>query len=1055
MAMRDWFQRYRPVQRPAKIVTRSIRSFSFECLESRALMSAMPVSTDFAARADGLLGESAQFSMVDAAASEAPVTLQRRLAADQGDYYFSGSEKTPLWRHPDQFVINVDGTTSIDDAFAALLRADAALANYDIARRFGATTFAISARPGIAGEIDSTTLSRVSGIDWATPLFQYGENGSWLAVNDEVIVALKDGVAPKDFFGAEFASWRRLAGTNDQFVATLAEGAGAVTLGAANRLHQDPRVQWAMPNGYADFQADFTPSDPQYSSQWHLNNTGQTGAKVDADSDLSEAWDATQGNAGVVIAVIDDGVQVNHPDLNIWVNPGEIAGNGLDDDGNGWIDDVNGWNFVEDANPANDNNPNPAHSLDNHGTAVAGVAAAAGNAVGVSGTARNARILPVKVSQGGVFASYDRIAEATYYAAGRTEDGNSTWKAADILNMSFGANGGTTSVPVLDEAIEWATDDGRGGLGATVIASAGNAASGTTQGLSYEAYSVTNIPAGNYIFEWRYEKSAAGSAGLDSAWLANVQFPNGTSQRFDAATMPAGWTTSGTVGWSIMDDPTHAYGTGRYVAKAGTIGNSATSRLRSPSISLAVTGNLMFNSWASSELGLDGLRLYISSNGGANFSQQSFFRSGLPSLQTAVTYPANLAEPIAVGASTDWDYRSMYSQFGSALDVVAPSNGGYAGITTTDRTGSVGYNSGDYTSTFGGTSSSAPMTAGIAALLLTKNPHLTPTQIRNALQNTADKIGGNNGQTAYVSGFNQFYGYGRVNAAAALAAVPTDTLGPRIGNVTIKGSASTHLPFAFNRPDDATDFDGSGIQLRTVPVGGADTISIQFGEHVPNITSSSLTVRALTSGVLAQLATTTPFTYDEASYVATWKFSSPFATDQQLITLSDAVVDAAGNALDGEWTNPFSVSTTNAQVSKFPSGNGSAGGAFKFVFTILPGDANLNNYVEGNDFLIWQQNVGGSNRTFTQADYNGDGLTNNADNTIWQSNSGRHLVDLVFADFNHDGIVDSADLSLLLNNFGQTNASHAQGDVDDDGSVNGMDWLIWQRQSGLSLSWVA
>ncbi len=208
--------------------------------------------------------------------------------------------------------------------------------------------------------------------------------------------------------------------------------------------------------------------------------------------------------------------------------------------------------------------------------------------------------------------------------------------------------------------------------------------------------------------------------------------------------------------------------------------------LRSPTINVTTTGSLTFSYWVSSEAGSDGLRLFASYNGGAFGEAWNF--SGVPLVTSNVSYPASLASTIAVGASTDWDYRSAYSQYGAALDIIAPSNGGYANITTTDRTGSAGYDAtGDYTSTFGGTSAATPLAAGIAALMLSKNWNLTTSQIRMLLRTTADKIGGNNGQTAFADGFNQYYGYGRVNAAAALAATPPELLGDTSFNNVVTG----------------------------------------------------------------------------------------------------------------------------------------------------------------------------------------------------------------------------------------------------------------------------
>ncbi len=1000
---------------------------------------------------------------------------------DLGDHYWSGGEKVSLWRADDEVVISVGSAGESTNAIDALFGDFGLLKDLKVAKELGEGRFILSKKEGASlPSLDLATIKNVAGIEWAAPLFTFGEEGSWFAINNEIIVALNAGTSAAEFFATpEFSGFRPLLGTPDQFVGTLTMGDGLDTLDAANRLHSDPRVAWAAPNGSADFQPAAIPNDSLFSSQWHLNNTSQLGAKADADSDLAEAWNTTTGNTGVVIAVIDDGVQTNHPDLNIFTNSGEIAGNSIDDDGNGWIDDVNGWNFG--AAGLGNNNVNPTHQNENHGTAVAGVAGARGNnAIGVSGSAQNVRILPVKIALDGVLQNFDRIATAVYYAAGRTADGSGTWDAADILNASFGA-GGLTSHPAADAAFNWASTSGRSGLGATTFAAAGNSAAGR-QGSGTEQYSPITADSslltgaqtlfqtfGAATWSWvvSYAKDASGIAGEDTLRLGRFINDDGANTRWDSTTAPAGWSLTpfvGQDGWVIEDNPSRAHGTGRYQARATAIGNNDTAFIMAPAISVSSANPVMSNTlyaWRSSAT-TDRLKLSLFNHNTSLLYAVGQIDGQVPtlsqSIDVAVAYPANLASNIAVGASTDWDYRSHYSQFGTALDLVAPSGGGYANITTTDRTGTAGYNTtsgtaGDYTPTFSGTSSATPLTAGVAALLLTKNPHLTPTQVRNALQNSADKVGGNNGATAYVGGFNQYYGFGRLNAAAALAATPTDTIAPKVSNVIISGSTSTHAPHSFNGPDDNLDSDGSGNQLRTVPVGGADTVSVQFSEDMVNVTSTSLTLWGLKNSFAPTIAVFTPF--DPVTMTASWKFSAPFDADQYLLSLTDAVTDVAGNLLDGEWTNPFSRSTTSTSVSEFPSGNDTAGGDFNFVYTILPGDANRTNTVNGLDFFIYQQNPGGPGRTFNQADYNGDGDTDSADNALWQANNGNNFTELFFADYNGNGIVDGDDNAIWQMNNGATNATHGQGDANNDNKVDGLDYLLWQRQFGLQLDWVA
>lgn len=139
-----------------------------------------------------------------------------------------------------------------------------------------------------------------------------------------------------------------------------------------------------------------TPDDTLFSQMWGLHNTGQTGGTADADIDAPEAWDLITDSSSVVIAIVDSGVNYNHPDLNprMWVNAGEIAGNGIDDDSNGFIDDVYG---IDAANGTGD----PMDGF-GHGTHVAGTTAAFGNnALGVTGVNWNASIMAFSIGTAG------------------------------------------------------------------------------------------------------------------------------------------------------------------------------------------------------------------------------------------------------------------------------------------------------------------------------------------------------------------------------------------------------------------------------------------------------------------------------------------------------------------------------------------------------------------------------------------------------------------------------------------------------------------------------
>jgi len=221
---------------------------------------------------------------------------------------------------------------------------------------------------------------------------------------------------------------------------------GMTTSQAMAAMQQDSRVDYVIPNSvYTLDDPPAPPTPPQTPAPpttpndlkkelWGLHNTGQTGGTADADIDAPEAWTKTTGNPnGPLIAVIDTGIDYKHPDLanNIWTNPGEIAGDGIDNDGNGVIDDVHGYNAF-----ANTGDPMDGHS---HGTHCAGTIAGEGNNdQGVVGVNWKARLMPVKIFSDGGSTNSAAIVRGILYA---------TKNGARVTSNSWGGG-------VADQAIQ-------------------------------------------------------------------------------------------------------------------------------------------------------------------------------------------------------------------------------------------------------------------------------------------------------------------------------------------------------------------------------------------------------------------------------------------------------------------------------------------------------------------------------------------------------------------------------------------------------------------------
>jgi len=274
-------------------------------------------------------------------------------------------------------------------------------------------------------------------------------SGNSVVLTEEFHAQFKAGVTRQQIDAFNLANKVRMVSASrwevNAFLLAVQKEAGVDALTMANRYYDSGMVVYASPNFVQLVQRTFVPNDTYFPQQWALNNTAQGGRGiVGQDIRAVAAWDITRGAATVTIAIIDEGVDYTHPDLN---TPGKL---------------VTGYDAMRKRD-----NPNPINRIDNHGTACAGIAAAAGNnGLGISGVAPGSRIMGVRIADpiGGYFWSTtnEAIADGIATAANR---------GADILSNSWG--GGAPS-SVITNAIRHAKTHGRGGRGALVIAAAGN-----------------------------------------------------------------------------------------------------------------------------------------------------------------------------------------------------------------------------------------------------------------------------------------------------------------------------------------------------------------------------------------------------------------------------------------------------------------------------------------------------------------------------------------------------------------------------------------------------
>lgn len=386
-------------------------------------------------------------------------------------YYATSSKPIQLDEAPDDIGVRFEHANAArmarravrEMAPAASARSNSASAPASQFGRFmvlhesGASTSPVSA------VVNALPRALASHVARTMPVFIERESQLKLVATDQILVTFKPRASPVlrrkllEGLGLRLAGRSEFDAKRHTLVPTSVRRSSR-TLDLANQLvAADDVVAFAAPNFLAQLRKSSV-NDPRFPAQWHLDNRGQGRATPLQDARAIGAWNLVGGGRrSIVIAIVDDGVDLDHPDLkdNLWNNPAARA------------KDRHGRDFVDDSDPYDPrpkvfNAPfNRTDWNDIHGTPCAGVAAAVGNNNrGVAGMAWNCRLMAVKIMAGPALAPHDRIADAIRYAATH----------ADVISCSWGV----APSPDIESAMRYAVTRGRGGRGSVVCVATGN-----------------------------------------------------------------------------------------------------------------------------------------------------------------------------------------------------------------------------------------------------------------------------------------------------------------------------------------------------------------------------------------------------------------------------------------------------------------------------------------------------------------------------------------------------------------------------------------------------
>ncbi len=610
-------------------------------------------------------------------------------------------------------------------------------------------------------------------------------------VPGQVLVRFRSGAGAEDLRQLQNAAGLRKkledVGSKGKSAVQLFELQPGVPVEAAlQRLRRSPHVTSAEPNYLR--QASLISNDPFVGNQWGLINGGQTiegvAGVVDADIDVEAAWASSEGAASnpVTVAVIDTGIDATHPDLSgsLWTNPREIAGNGVDDDANGYVDDVNGFNL--------------AGISQGWFNALWNMGDVSTNWRGQSITGTGQSLSAVGLWLGSV--------------------------GSPSANIDIEVRESLTGVPLATAMIAPAAVTAAGGLVTATLTKPVTLAVKTY----YILFRASAVDASNYY-----------TVNGNATSLANYvkdPYRGGSQQWFDGTN----WTATSTDDWYFitnananpMDDNGHgthvsgiigaridnavgiagvSHGARIMAVKAGTSAGSFTSADVIQALHYAADNgakviNMSIGGFAFSQLEQDAV-IYARGKGAVLFAAAGNDGANVHS------FPASYWGVESVAATTNLDTRASFSNWNASVDLSAPGKDIYSTMPTYP----VGLNSDGISQNYAylsGTSMATPMAAGLAALVFSRNPDITNSQVETVMETRLVDDKG-------VAGWDSSFGYGRITGLGLANAVS-------VGNNRIDGGVYVS-PSPFG---ETLDSQGDRNDIFSVSIGAGERIKLSM-----------------------------------------------------------------------------------------------------------------------------------------------------------------------------------------------------------------------------------